>query len=545
MSNYSIHLATQSTPQSAPLFGRETEQAQNSAGGYVFTISPMQQLLRFLILGAEGGTYYATEKQLTLNNAQNILGLLGTEGVAAVNLVVEISTSQPARAPKNDACVFVLALAATKGSETVKNAAFDALNSVCRIPTDLFAFVEHCKNLGGGWGRRMKRAISEWYTVKTPEELARLVTKYQSRNGWSHRDVLRLSHAKAVDENQNGVLHFAARNELIAGSSRDYLEAVQMSLSGKLTKDETIGLIRTFDLPREVIATGMLNEKDVWAALLEKMPIRAMIRNLPKMTRVGLLGPMSSANQIVLGKLNETALVRGRVHPVSVLIALKTYEAGKSLRGEGIWTPVPQIVDGLEEAFYKAFGSLEATNKRTMIALDVSGSMGPGEFRGPNRSMYGGDIGGVPGLSARMGSAAMAMVVARTEPNYAVTAFSHTLIPVDFIRKNTSIADVMKKTAAIPMGGTDCALPMLDALKRKIPVDVFQVFTDSETWAGSTHPSVALQRYRKEMGINAKLVVNGMTATNFTIADPKDPGMLDVAGFDSATPNIIAEWVKW
>jgi len=45
------------------------------------------------------------------------------------------------------------------------------------------------------------------------------------------------------------------------------------------------------------------------------------------------------------------------------------------------------------------------------------------------------------------------------------------------------------------------------------------------------------------MGIDAKLVVVGMTATNVTIADPNDKGMLDVVGFDTSAPNVMSEFV--
>ena len=36
----------------------------------------------------------------------------------------------------------------------------------------------------------------------------------------------------------------------------------------------------------------------------------------------------------------------------------------------------------------------------------------------------------------------------------------------------------------------------------------------------------------------------GMTATKFTIADPTDAGMLDIAGFDSAVPALISEFIN-
>ena len=83
---------------------------------------------------------------------------------------------------------------------------------------------------------------------------------------------------------------------------------------------------------------------------------------------------------------------------------------------------------------------------------------------------------------------------------------------------------------------------MLWALERKIKVDTFVVLTDSETWFGKVHPVQALQRYRERMGIPAKLVVVGMVANQFTIADPTDPSMLDVVGFDTAVPQLIADF---
>jgi 60 kDa SS-A/Ro ribonucleoprotein len=56
------------------------------------------------------------------------------------------------------------------------------------------------------------------------------------------------------------------------------------------------------------------------------------------------------------------------------------------------------------------------------------------------------------------------------------------------------------------------------------------------------HPVEALKKYRKESGIDAKLVVVGMTSTGFSIADPNDSGSLDVVGFDTVTPQIISQF---
>ena len=96
----------------------------------------------------------------------------------------------------------------------------------------------------------------------------------------------------------------------------------------------------------------------------------------------------------------------------------------------------------------------------------------------------------------------------------------------------------------MPMGGTDCALPMVYATEQGLGVDTFVVYTDNETWAGKIHAHQALAEYRRRSGIAAKLVVVGMTATGLSIADPWDAGMLDVVGFDGAVPSLIADFAR-
>jgi 60 kDa SS-A/Ro ribonucleoprotein len=60
---------------------------------------------------------------------------------------------------------------------------------------------------------------------------------------------------------------------------------------------------------------------------------------------------------------------------------------------------------------------------------------------------------------------------------------------------------------------------------------------------GRIHPCEAIRQYRKySERPSAKLVVVGMCATEFTIADQDDPNMIDVVGFDSAAPRLLSEF---
>jgi len=303
-------------------------------------------------------------------------------------------------------------------------------------------------------------------------------------------------------------------------------------------------MIQEHGFTHEMIPTQFKNSPAVWEALLQRMPVTAMIRNLGKMTNIGLIKPLSDASNKVADKLsNLEVLKKGRVHPLAVLTALKIYQQGYGMRGSLKWSPDRKVVDALDEAFYLSFESIEPTGKNILLALDVSGSMTSPIANSP--------------LTCREASVAMAMVTARTESNYHFIGFTGSGMwsrDINNVSQNVSELDisakqrldtVVKKVSGLPFGGTDCALPMLWAWRKGIDVDAFVVLTDSETWAGQIHPHQALIQYRNKMNKpEAKCIVVGMTATHFSIANPDDPGMMDVVGFDTAAPSIMADFIK-
>ena len=71
----------------------------------------------------------------------------------------------------------------------------------------------------------------------------------------------------------------------------------------------------------------------------------------------------------------------------------------------------------------------------------------------------------------------------------------------------------------------------------------FVILTDNETWHGDQTPAEALLQYRAQMNLpTAKLIVMAFSVSDFSIADPSDAYMLDIAGLDSAVPRIMAEF---
>ena len=525
------------TPQLEAIPGREEEMVENSAGGFAFKVDPWQQLNRFLILGTEGGTYYVSEKTLTVDNAKNIIKLIKSDGVKVVETITDVSLK--GKAYKQDATLFCLALAFTHGDKATKKAVVDIFPKLCRIGTHLFIFLKYVTSMRG-WGRGLRELVQNWYQCKEPMQLVQQLTKYQSREGWSHRDALRTAHVKPADKKESAIYGYVVDKKKhtdwkkYKGEPFKYLQAVQKLFDDEMDVDGTVELIKEFELPREVLPTKMLTEIKVWDALLDKMPMTAMIRNLGKMSSIGLLKPLAKGNRAaeVCDRITDSeALRKARIHPIQILAALYTYQSGHGAKGNLEWQVNPRIVESLDEAFYKCFQNVEPVNKPLLIAVDVSGSMGDGE------------ICGVPDLTPCIGAAAMAMSVARTEKNYHILGFCDHLVDLGMTAKMT-LKEAARNAQRSNFGSTDCALPMKWALQEKAEVHGFVVITDNETWAGDSHPTQALAEYRRKMGIPARLAVIGMTATEISIADPNDPGQMDFVGFSTDTPSVLSDFLR-
>ena len=91
----------------------------------------------------------------------------------------------------------------------------------------------------------------------------------------------------------------------------------------------------------------------------------------------------------------------------------------------------------------------------------------------------------------------------------------------------------------LPFGCTYCDRPIQWAHETGVEADVFVVITDNETLG---NPAKALRAYRSATGIPARLAVLAMTSGGFTIADPADAGMMDMAGFDASGPEILRQF---
>lgn len=532
----------------------ESPVVKNRAGGNVHGLDKWAQFERFLILGSEGNTYYAGEKELTRENLKVVQECVKEDGLRALATISAYSNL--GRAPKQGPLLAAFALLVCEGDLDTRQRAYRAFPQILRIPTFTMQFLAYCEAFGKGHGSGLKQAIGRLYYGYTPRHLAESVTKYANRHGYTMWDIFRIARYKPLvgQEEQSAIVRYVKTGDIdterMSPEVVNYLMAIEQLKTE--TNEETIArLILDNKLPREVLPTELLTKRSVWSALLPHMGITAMMRNLANMTRTGLFEGGSIEESMAVQQItNPDVLKKGRVHPMNVLNALKTYESGHGFRGSNTWNPTRRLVAALNDAFYLSYGAVEPSGKNIAAALDVSGSMGV-------------SIQGFSNFSCYEVEAALALVFLNTEQNVQLLAFSDKMVDIPFKRSDT-IGEAHRKLTKIPMGGgTYCSLPIRHALKTGLDVDAFVTMTDSETYDGTGHGrsygynryetipaaenrsvSDYLRHYREEVGHRVTHSVLGFVSNGFTIGDPNDPDILNVAGLDSSVPQLVSNHIR-
>ena len=514
---------------SQPIVGRSKEMSKTNGGGFAFTVDDFTKLDRFLNLGATTGTFYLSAKAQQYSSFDAVVNCINEDGMRTINRIVEVSSKGLAH--KNDHAIYALALVFKHGSVEVKNAAKDNFCKVVRTGTHLFMFVDFIKKMRG-FGKLVRNAINSWYESKDTKSMAFQVSKYQNREGWSHKDVFRLAHPKfGKTTNKNKIAKWAmgglnALDSKAADEGIKLLQGVEL-VRKATTEKEVVKLITQYGLQREHIPTQFLNKDAVQEAMLPYMGATALIRNLGNMSASGLLSQFSGASKAVIAKLEDRDWLKaGRIHPLTILVAQRIYAQGRGMLGSNTWNVNNNILEALESAFYSSFDLITPTGKNFMYGIDVSGSMSSRFNDTP--------------LSYCEVAAVLAMAHVRTEKYVDVKGFASNLVDLG-ITKNDSLKSASDKCKKNNFGSTNPSALIAAAGSN---VDCFIVITDNEVNCGS-HVSTQLSNYRKSAANkNAKMVVCGLAVNNFSIADPKDPNMLDIAGFSPDLTTVITNFVQ-
>lgn len=521
--NYAQTGGITQTPQDRPIIGRESEMIPNNAGGWGFSLDKWEKLKRFLILGSEGGTYYVSAQSLTEQNCQNLFSCIQENGKLVVEEAARVNLDN--LAPKTDSQIFALAAALAKGDNETKACVRQYFNQVIRTGTHLLHFVAFLDGLGG-WGPAKRSIVGNWFLNQNFDNVGYQVLKYQNRDGWTMRDVLRLSHPSPLgDFNKlgslfNWICKKDCNSEFLPEIIQKY-ECFVKKYNDKLPLNERKYLVLEAiksGLPREVLPNNMLSYPDIQRVLLEHSPIHALIRNISQ---------VCSENDTLAASLlrNETKLRQSRVHPFALLMAQLVYLRGRGVLSSRHWNVNRTIVEALDDAYDFSFQNWTPTEKKILVGIDISNSM--------NMSCIGSPI------ACSQAALGMAITICRLEPNSECVTFNTEVRGVVNITKRSSLSSINIGSN----GGTDLTAPIRWALRNNTKYDGFCILTDNETWAGSRHPTEVFAQYKRQINPNAKLVCCSMASNDANIVDPRDLSQIGCAGLDANLPSIISSFI--
>lgn len=541
--------------QREPLPGREFEMVRNKAGGFVFTKTVWTQLADFLVLGTEGGTYYVDEREHTFRNIGAVNRAMLEDGPRAVEMAVEYSCSKPPRAPRPYPALYVVAYALAAGDLDTKRAAAKAVPQVARTTNHLaylWGYWKQFSSKPGGRGgagrapvgansRAVRRAWINWFTARTPEQVAYTLLKGRSRKtgaGEDFRPGNLLSLCRPVPENETQQALYALATERktpmeVSGffaAAKSFYEAQRVT-----TPAQAVKVINAYHVPWEFLPDEVLKDAKVWRALIPHLGMTALIRNLARMSTIGVFKPFDeSTSQVVARLTDQAALHQARIHPFDLLLARLVYGSGRAqpnLKAPiRTWNPDGQIIDALDQAYTLATQVADKAAGRLVVAVDSSGSMGYPVTHGGSQI----------GSCYHLGTAIAATLMRTFEGDCYPVEFATGCEPSK-LRAGMSLGEIYR----LPHrgGGTDCAQPILWALHHKVACDAFVLITDQETWRGDRHVTRVLEDYRRAVNPLARVIVLSMVASGYQIVDPKDPGVLNVAGFDSTLPTLISGYM--
>ncbi|XP_043989127.1 60 kDa SS-A/Ro ribonucleoprotein isoform X2 [Gambusia affinis] len=528
------------------------EPSENATGNHTLNstgaegsweISDKTRLCRFLCYGSEGDIYTAREQgRVSTETAGALLSLL-QEGRGAEAVEEAKRFAQGGSAVSPGPALFALALCSQHSELKTRQAAFKALREVCRDPAHLFSFVQYKKELKEGmkcgmWGRALRKAVSDWYNEQDALSLAAAVTRCKQREGWSHQDLLRLSHTKPATEAVALISKYVTKGwKEVQAAYEDkekseevvkvlsYLEVLE-KVKRSCDEVEVSGLIEEHKLEKEQLLTDHLRSKQVWSALLKEMSLHSILKILGKMTSNKLLEPRSAETQTICERLqNESSLKKANIHPFSILLASENYKRGQGFQGKTKWEADSSILKAMDWAFYTSFLNVEPVGKRFVVAVDVGTSL---------TSI-------VPGtaISTAVAAAAITMIFARTEANTDVLAFSEGAVVPCSLSADMSLAEVTAELVKFPSGSTDCTLPVTWATENGKSVDMFIILTNNPLWTFTASPVESLKKHRHASGTDSKLVMCGLTSIGHAIADTEDRGLLSICGFDLGAFSVI------
>lgn len=306
-------------------------------------------------------------------NTENIDDKLKSleEFIHTYDLVNIIDTIESAKncSSKNVLSVLARCCCIRNDNVFIKNKCYNIANTLCQTSENLFFFICIYNKIhrklynASGWTNYLKSFLSNWYNNQSLDKLIYNITECSRKYGWEHKDLIRLSHIKAKNEEYNIVFKYILRGKGVLrnvewdSSLRNLLAYECM----KYEKNEfnIIEYIHQFKFNYKQIPPYFLRFKIVWDELLKTMTITDILDNINHLHDVNLFNDDTNLT-IIKHKMENSS-----ISPLKYFYAFKNY-VNYTLYTNN------QLTHELMLQFYKSFNKLKGLDVKTCIGLNIN-----------------------------------------------------------------------------------------------------------------------------------------------------------------------------
>ena len=509
----------------------------NKAGGPSYQASDDALVVRYLMTGMTGDTFYSTKATLARETVELCQRVAWHDPQFLAQAILHARLGGLMRT----APIIALVVLSTVPDKLPFYAIF---NRVVQTPGDLQDFIALTRQglemdapteespwsapqtrrvRLRGIGRAVRRAASNWLETLS----AYHAIKYKDDPKMPLRDVYRLVHGKFAAGTQAHALGaYLVKGEQAAGLPSQvaiYEDFLKLAPRAEYFED-ALDAIKKGRLPHEKVTgpfakLSVEGNRRLWTEILYQLPYMALLRNLGNLTKYGVFESAECLAYAVGVLSDRERVLKSKQFPHAFYNAYRVIEM---MEGH------PAVCEALKGALTVALDisveNVPHLGERVLVACDVSGSM-QHPISSHLRDRQGKPVSKIdPVRYGDLGHLLGAAIYKRGGTHVTLLDFDYLVYERNAkVQRDQSVMRMMAQLSEFPGGGTSLFLPFQYAAQRTdVTYDTIVAFTDSESWLGElarTQPERVANYYYSSSLYSSPQRLQAKTTTTQAIRD--------------------------
>lgn len=486
------------------LFGKLLPKADttNEAGGLAYSLSSEQALAQFAATGCLNSTYYATEQ----DQLQTVLELAAA---CDARFVAQTAVFAREQGCMKDLPALLCAILAVRDG-TLLTAVFPRVLDSGKMLRNFVQIVRSGQVGRKSLGTLPRRLVRQWFEVRTEQQLFDASIGTQP----SLADVVRMVHPKPGTPARDNFFRYLLGKPFAIELLPPEVAQFELWKRGEAALP---------DLNFQFLSGQRLDEAQ-WRTIAQRASWTTLRMNLNTFLRHGVFGCAETTALVAERLADPDRIVRSKTFPYQIMTTL--LNTADSLPSA--------IRTALEAALEIATANVPALPGRTVVAVDVSGSMASavtGHRKGSTSKVTCLDV-----------AALFAAAILRQNQGAAVIPFHDHVCAVELDPRAT-ILQTSKQLRELPSGGTNCSAVLAQLNQRGERADTVIYLSDNQSWVDAspngTQPGMLVEWRRfKQRNRQSKLVCIDLQPYR-TVQVPAADDVIHVGGFSDQVFEVL------